>query len=351
MARRRVLVVVVVSMLLAMCRHAGAEWSSDPAVNLAVGDRSGPQVQPKLAATAAGGFYLSWFDNSSGGYDVYLQRLSAAGVEQWSHNGVLVADRSYDWTQEYGLAVDTAGHALLAFGGGAQPGDEITVARVDPNGNLVWGPDGVPVASGSDALSPRVAGTSDGNIAVAWTQGDSLVVQKLDPDGAPLWGSGVTFAPPYGIYFVADLQASDAGNVIVSFEWGTATGSYTQTTDNQTLSAAGVFSANLTGLTPGTTYYYRVRGHNSTWGWNDQGPLEDIVVTGLTGVAQEPTSKVVTAVFEVGPNPVTGLSRISYALARSGSVSLNVYDATGRRVLAGSGVCPARTASTRSATV
>ncbi len=79
------------------------------------------------------------------------------------------------------------------------------------------------------------------------------------------------------------------------------------------------------------TYYYRVRGHNTTWGWNDYGPLEDIVVTGLSGT-QEPSTKIVTSVFEVGPNPVMGATRISYAIARSGAVSLDVYDATGRQV-------------------
>jgi len=79
------------------------------------------------------------------------------------------------------------------------------------------------------------------------------------------------------------------------------------------------------------TYYYRVRGHNAAWGWNDQGPLEDIVVTGLAGT-QEPTGKLVTSVFEVGPNPVTGATRVSYALARAGAASLNIYDATGRQV-------------------
>jgi flagellar hook assembly protein FlgD len=36
--------------------------------------------------------------------------------------------------------------------------------------------------------------------------------------------------------------------------------------------------------------------------------------------------------FEVGPNPVTGATRVSYALARAGAVSLSVYDATGRQV-------------------
>ena len=79
------------------------------------------------------------------------------------------------------------------------------------------------------------------------------------------------------------------------------------------------------------TYYYRVRGHNLAWGWSDQGPLEDMVVTGL-GVAQEPTGKLVTSVFEVGPNPVIGATHIGYALERAGQASLNVYDATGRLV-------------------
>jgi hypothetical protein len=215
----RVLSVSVVCALL-WAPICSGQWSGDPAANLVIADRSGPQVQAKIVATTDGGFYVSWFDNSTGGYDVYLQRLNAAGVEQWAHNGVLVADRGFDWTQEYGLAVDEAGYALLAFGDGPQPGDEIRVARIDPDGNLVWGPDGIMVNTGGDALSPRVAGASDGNIAVAWTQGDALVVQKLDPSGAPLWGSGVSFSPPYGIYFVADLQASDAGNVIVSWVHG-----------------------------------------------------------------------------------------------------------------------------------
>jgi hypothetical protein len=75
-----------------------------------------------------------------------------------------------------------------------------------------------------------------------------------------------------------------------------------------------------------------VRGHNATWGWNDQGPLEDIVVTGLTGVAQEPTGKIITSVFEVGPNPVRHATRIGYALERAGRASLSVYDASGRLV-------------------
>jgi carboxypeptidase T len=82
---------------------------------------------------------------------------------------------------------------------------------------------------------------------------------------------------------------------------------------------------------PVGTYYYRVRGHNAAWNWGDQGPLEDIVVTG-SGIAQEPTGKLVTSILKVGPNPVFAGAQVSYALERAGTASLDVYDATGRQV-------------------
>jgi phosphodiesterase/alkaline phosphatase D-like protein len=50
-----------------------------------------------------------------------------------------------------------------------------------------------------------------------------------------------------------------ATTVNVSFEWGTATGSYTNTTDNQTKTATGAFSADLSGLTAAKAYYYRAK--------------------------------------------------------------------------------------------
>ncbi|MHC4588699.1 MAG: hypothetical protein ACYTAQ_05015, partial [Planctomycetota bacterium] len=89
-------------------------------------DRAGEQTQAKIHATSDGGAYISWFDNSSGGYDVYLQRLDAAGNEQWAHNGVLIADRTFSSTQDYDLDVDAADHALLAFRDTRLTGTQIT---------------------------------------------------------------------------------------------------------------------------------------------------------------------------------------------------------------------------------
>lgn len=198
---------------------AHAQWSTDPLVTLSAADGPGPQVQPKLVATPGGGFYLSWFDSSTGGYDVRLQRLSAGGVEQWPHNGVLVADRSYSSTQDYGLAVDTAGNALLAFRDDRGGTDEITATVVTPVGLQPWGAAGIQVsaAAGAFVASPRIAGTTDGRVVVAWTEDADVKIVKLDAAGAIFWPTVITLTPGAGSFGVADLHASDAGSSILSF--------------------------------------------------------------------------------------------------------------------------------------
>jgi hypothetical protein len=214
---------VSVSGVLAACLAlpAQAQWSADPAVNLTVADRAGGQVQPKLVATGDGGFYVSWFGNGSDGYDVYLQRLSADGVEQWAHNGITLADRHESSTQDYGLAVDAAGDALVTFQyEDANDIAQIAASKVGADGTPLWGVPGVIISADSgNANSPRIAATSDGAAVVAWSASDgSIVLQKLDSSGAPLWGaSGVVLAPPSGFFLLADLKASDDGTVIASW--------------------------------------------------------------------------------------------------------------------------------------
>lgn len=204
----------------ASCGLAHAQWSSDPSNNLVLADNGNEQVQPKLAATADGGFYASWFDNSTGGYDVYLQRLDVDGNEQWPHNGILIADRDLSSTEDYGLDIDADGNALLAFGFDVAGVLQVEAQKVAPDGTLLWGDSGVIVSadpSGTD--SPKVAGLADGSVAVAWSnQSDgSVVVQKLDADGNPQWGTGVTVTDGATSYAVGDLHGDPDGNVIVSW--------------------------------------------------------------------------------------------------------------------------------------
>jgi len=222
MRHKRYLGVAVAVLVSSLLGAAEAQWSDDAGVNLAIADRTGEQTQAKIVATADGGAYVSWFDNSTGGYDVYLQRLDGGGVEQWAHNGVLIADRSFSSTQDYALAVDTAGNALLTFRDDRSGSVQITAAKVDSNGTLVWGANGVQLTLGASFVAaPKIAGTTDGNVVVAWTNDSDVKLQKLDGTGVPQWGTGVTIVDAGGgNYTASDLHASDGGSVIVSMVLG-----------------------------------------------------------------------------------------------------------------------------------
>ncbi len=195
---------------------AVAQWSSDPALNQPLMTAGGQQNQVKLAPTSDRGLWVSAFDGGAG-WDVRLQRLDANGVELFPGDGVLVADRGFSSTQDYGLDVGRFGSALLAFRDDRVGGTQITAARIDLDGNAEWGALGVQLTATNDFVAaPKIAGLQDGSSVVAWTQNAGIVLQRLDLSGAPLWGAGISFTPGAGSYSVSDLH--DAGNeVIVSF--------------------------------------------------------------------------------------------------------------------------------------
>lgn len=204
---------------IAFASAAGAQWPSDPSVNLAIASRPGDQVQPKIVATADGGAFVSWFDNETGGYDPRLQRLDAAGVPQWGPNGVLVADLSFSSTQDYGLGVDSQGFGLVAFRDDRGGGIQIGVNRISPAGSPAWG-SGLVLTNTSEFLgNEKVVGTSDGNIVVAWFQQSRVEVRKLSPGGKVLWSRSVLGPAGIGVS-LSDLKASDSpgssGQVVVT---------------------------------------------------------------------------------------------------------------------------------------
>jgi hypothetical protein len=208
---------------------ASAGWSNDPAHNLLIADRSGEETQAKILPRADGGFYVSWFDNTDGGYDVRLQRLDADGRELWPHNGILVADRSYSSTTDYGFSVDAAGNALLSFQCCTQgaANERIVAVKVTPDGSLAWGAGGVPVStSGEGNLISYITATSDGNTVAVWMNSAGQGrAQKLDAAGTPLWGATGTIlpGPASGSKFIADVKAATDGDAIVA--WSNQAGS------------------------------------------------------------------------------------------------------------------------------
>ncbi|MDP6520579.1 MAG: hypothetical protein QF599_00705 [Planctomycetota bacterium] len=196
-------------MVLALASPQGqGQWSSDPALNLSLADSAGDQVQAKLVARADGGAYVSWFDGGAGGYDLRLQRIDVDGFEAWPHGGLLVADRGFSSTQDYGLSIDASGAALLSFRDDRAGGVQISASRVSPAGTLLWGT-GVQLTNTSSFVgAPKITGTDDGQCVVAWTQDSSTAIQRLASDGTPQWSVATVLTPVSGAYLASDLHGA-----------------------------------------------------------------------------------------------------------------------------------------------
>jgi len=234
--------IATVLLTVALSAVAVAQWSSNPAVNLPLADNNNgsDQVQPKVVPFHDEGWYVSWFDANPAtkppiGYDVFYQHLTSGGVQQLHADGELVADLSNTSTEDYGLDVDSSGNALIAFLDTREGSNQqVTAARLGPRGMPLWGRLGVQLTSDSNFhAAPKIAGTSDGNIVVAWTSNSNVVLQKLNAAGEPQWGSGVVFTESGYDYSLADLHAADNGSVIVSWVRNAGFGSNSQLRANK----------------------------------------------------------------------------------------------------------------------
>jgi len=205
-----------VALAITLASTTNAQWTDDSTMHQVVADGSGEQVQPKIVATLDGGCYVSWFSSDTG-YDVRIQRLDADGNEMWAHNGVLVADRNFSSTQDYGLALDTTNHAVLVFRDDRFGGTMITAQRIAPDGTTPWGPNGFQFGNGMDFVaSPDIATTDDDFSIIGWINESETHLAKISTAGMTMWTTAITGAGGDSIN-LASMHRSDGNSIIMSW--------------------------------------------------------------------------------------------------------------------------------------
>ena len=111
--RPLVAVFVLVSCLAPGIARAG--WPHDPnSGNVPLCTAANQQYSSTIVSDGAGGAIVTWYDIRSGNYDIYAQRVNAAGVPQWTANGVALctaANNQYSPT----IVSDGAGGAIVTW--------------------------------------------------------------------------------------------------------------------------------------------------------------------------------------------------------------------------------------------
>jgi hypothetical protein len=153
------------------------------------------QYFPRLVPDGSGGAIIAWNDSRTGGdyghQDMYVQRVDANGVAQWTADGVMLCDAVNDqW--DHSLVSDGAGGAILFWEDYRRGRSDIYAQRVGADGTPLWRSNGIPAGDHpAGQFYPLVVPDGAGGALAAWMSGGSLYAQRVTRDGVIFWEPGL----------------------------------------------------------------------------------------------------------------------------------------------------------------
>ena len=147
-----------------------------------------------MIGDGAGGATLTWQDNRSGtNYNIYAQRMSAAGIPQWTGNGAEVCFETDDQLYPTIASDGGTGAIITWFDARNHPsGDDIYAQRIEPTaGAQQWTPNGVPLCTAANNQEyPTIAADGAGGAFVTWQDQRGadydIYLHHINPDGVAL---------------------------------------------------------------------------------------------------------------------------------------------------------------------
>ena len=97
------------------------------------------------------------------------------------------------------------------------------------------------------------------------------------------------------------------------FDWGTSSGNYSGSWTESGSFGTGSFSQEVTGLNPGTIYYFRAKAHNSSgWGYGNEQSFTTLTPARVTSVTPNSANQGQTLDVTIAGANFTGATAISF---------------------------------------
>jgi hypothetical protein len=169
------------------------QWTSN---GVAVTTACNTQSDIEMVALSGGGVVITWVDQRNGTQDIYAQKFNGSGTAQWATNGlpVCVADGIHYNQKIVGNV--TNGFAIVwAEDNGAIGSQNIYGQKLDVNGDFKWSNSlrgKLLCSSGNYRFVPKIVESGTDDYFIAWLQGNGSggnsepYYMKIDQDGAPL---------------------------------------------------------------------------------------------------------------------------------------------------------------------
>lgn len=317
-------------------------WTAD---GVAACTASGVQFDPFPVTDDSGGVFVTWQDARGADEDIYMQRITSAGVAAWVPDGVPVCALPGYQYQARGVP-DGTGGAIIAWGDVRGLDGDAYAQRIDSSGTAQWSTDGVPLSSATgDQSVADVAPDGSGGAIVAWMDSrfgvDNVYVQRIDASGTVLWtADGAPVCVDEGGQSSVRMAAAASGVTLawMDFRNGSdydlyvqhvdASGGVQWTVDGAPLCTAQGDQESPTLVPDGSGEVIVI--------WQDyRGGLGETDVYALVPGAA-PTSAGVpappAAFLSAAPNPFRQTTELRFVLPRPARATLAVHDAGGRLV-------------------
>lgn len=205
------LVISLVAMLTAK-----AQWVDDPATNTFLAN-CGPDDGELYMATnpSTGDTYIQWEGFGTNGWSPTLQRITFEGVPQWGDDGIHIGGHEFS-TMSEGVAMITTTDGCVVSCFATYDGFSYAV-KIDPDGNFVWGEQGLQLFGGLGFSRTELTAGDDGGFWALGFDYQNLYLQYVGADGT--LGPTTTISDSGGYKCMyGQLTLSLNNNVLLTYE-------------------------------------------------------------------------------------------------------------------------------------
>lgn len=201
-----------------------AQWVNDPSLNTPICTATFKQKEQRMESDGNGGVFIVWRDwrNGGGAGDIYVQRLDPDGNTLWTNNGNVICNDLADEAAP-AITTDEKDGVIIAWSDERNGERDVYAQRIDPNGNILWTLNGVPVADKSSREhSEKIISDDNGGAIIVWEEERSngtwdIWAQRIDSMGQIVWpAGGIPFFLDNGNRINHKIQRDGEGGVFMT---------------------------------------------------------------------------------------------------------------------------------------
>ena len=141
------------------------QWAAN---GVAVCTKAGDQDYPASVSDGSGGAFITWIDNYGGEKNVFAQRINSSGVIQWIADAVAICTVPGAQDDAY-IISDESGGAIISWSDSRNGNYDIYAQRITAAGNVQWTANGVAISTaGEDQYVPVLVGDKYGGAIITW---------------------------------------------------------------------------------------------------------------------------------------------------------------------------------------